>query len=319
VAVNMRDELAGEVVDYSAADVETVRDLVERLSESGGFQGAELGRSLDVFTKMVEDHDCITFLSFTANLVSTGLRGVLAEVIRSKMVDVVVTTGGTADHDIARAKGGRYYRGQFFSDDNALRKKQIHRLGNVMIPLNSYGPIIESFVKELVTELGPSPFMSPSEILAAAGKRIDDKHSILRAAYDAGVPVVSPGLVDSSFGTALWYSYQRGKFKLDVLKDMTLMSDKVFERKRTGAIILGGGISKHHTLWWNQFREGLEYVLAITTGVEYDGSLTGARISEAVSWKKVKSDALQSTIAGDATVIFPIIVVAYRQSLGRAK
>jgi len=310
----MRDDLSDEVADYSTAEINDVHDLVERLSRSGGFQAREVGRGLDVFAKMVEDKDCTRFLSFTANVVSTGLRGVLAEVIRDKMVDVIITTGGTADHDIARAEGGRYYYDQFFADDVELRKKKIHRLGNVMIPLKSYGPPIENFVGKIVTELGGNSFMSPSEILAVAGKHITDRHSILRAAHEAKVPIVSPGLVDSAFGTALWYSYQRGEFKLDVLKDMTLMSNKVFEKKRTGAIILGGGISKHHTIWWNQFKEGLEYVLAITTGTEFDGSLTGARISEAITWGKVKPDALQATIMGDVTVIFPLILAAYRQS-----
>lgn len=315
----MPGELSDEVTDYSTAEVGNVYDLVAKLSKSGGFQAREIGRGLDVFTEMVEDKDCTRFLSFTANMVSTGLRGVLAEAIRDKTVDVVITTGGTADHDIARAEGGRYYHGQFFADDAELRRKKIHRLGNVMIPLKSYGPPIESFVTKLVSELGEKPFMSPSEVLAAAGKHITDKHSILRAAYEARVPIVSPGLVDSAFGTALWYSYQRGGFKLDVLKDMTLMSDKVFEKKRTGAIILGGGVSKHHTIWWNQFKEGLEYVLAITTGTEFDGSLTGARISEAITWGKVKPDALQATIMGDATVVFPLILTAYRQSKSKAK
>ncbi len=315
----MRDELSEKVVDYTTAEINDVYDLVERLSKSGGFQAREVGRGLDLFAKMVEDKDCTRFLSFTANVVSTGLRGVLAEVIRDKMVDVVITTGGTADHDIARAQGGQYYYDQFFADDAELRKKKIHRLGNVMIPLKSYGPPVESFVSNIVAELGGSPFMSPSEILAIAGKHITDKNSILKAAYEAKVPIVSPGLADSAFGTDLWYSYQRGEFKLDTLKDMTLMSNKVFERKRTGAIILGGGISKHHTIWWNQFKEGLEYVLAITTGTEFDGSLTGARISEAITWGKVKPDALQATIMGDVTIIFPLILTAYRQSRNRAK
>jgi len=315
----MSSELSDEVIDYSTDEVSDVYDLVTKLSKSGGFQAREIGRGLDVFAKMVEDKDCTRFLSFTANMVSTGLRGVLAEAIRDKMVDVVITTGGTADHDIARAEGGRYYYDQFFADDADLHRKEIHRLGNVMIPLKSYGPPIERFVANLVAGLGGSPLMSPSEVLSIAGEHITDKHSILRAAYEAKVPIVSPGLVDSAFGTALWYSYQRGEFKLDILKDMTLMSDKVFEKKRTGAVILGGGISKHHTIWWNQFKEGLEYVLAVTTGTEFDGSLTGARISEAITWGKVKPDALQATVMGDATVVFPLILAAYRQSKSKAK
>ena len=48
---------------------------------------------------------------------------------------------------------------------------------------------------------------------------------------------------------------------------------------------VGGGISKHHVIWWNQFREeaGMDSAVSITTAPEFDGSLSGARLREAVS------------------------------------
>ncbi|MGI0068184.1 MAG: deoxyhypusine synthase family protein, partial [Thermoplasmata archaeon] len=88
------------------------------------------------------------------------------------------------------------------------------------------------------------------------------------------------------------------------------LSDLVFKARRSGAIMLGGGISKHHTIWWNQFREGLDAALYITTAVEWDGSLSGARTREAVSWGKVKATARHTTVDGDVTVLFPLMVGA---------
>jgi len=305
-----RKPFTDEIKDYSAK-LSSFSDLVKRMGEGGGFQAREVSKALDVLVRMEKDPDCMKFLSFTANLVATGLRGVIAEAVRDGLVDVVITTGGTADHDIARSLGGKYYLGNFLEDDVRLHNEELHRLGNVIVPLISYGPIVEGFVRKLVDELGNGKSFSPSEMLAEAGKRLNDGNSILHAAFLKGVPVISPGIVDSAFGTALMYEYQKGKLRLDVLKDMKLMSDEIFEKKRTGAIILGGGISKHHTLWWNQFRDGLDYVLAITTGMEFDGSLTGARISEAISWGKVKTTALISNVLGDATIIFPLLLAAY--------
>ncbi|MEM4141489.1 MAG: deoxyhypusine synthase family protein, partial [Thermoplasmata archaeon] len=78
--------------------------------------------------------------------------------------------------------------------------------------------------------------------------------------------------------------------------------------KKTGALMIGGGISKHHTIWWNQFKGGLDYAIYITTAVEYDGSLSGARTREAISWGKIKQKAKHITVEGDATVLLPIIV-----------
>ncbi|MEM4057270.1 MAG: deoxyhypusine synthase family protein, partial [Thermoplasmata archaeon] len=70
----------------------------------------------------------------------------------------------------------------------------------------------------------------------------------------------------------------------------------------------GGGISKHHTIWWNQFKGGLDYAVYITTAEEYDGSLSGARLREAVSWGKIKAKAKYITVEGDATIILPILI-----------
>jgi len=70
-------------------------------------------------------------------------------------------------------------------------------------------------------------------------------------------------------------------------KDETLLSDLVWNSKVSGALMIGGGVSKHHTIWWNQFKDGLDYTVFITTATEYDGSLSGARTREAISWGKI--------------------------------
>ena len=74
--------------------------------------------------------------------------------------------------------------------------------------------------------------------------------------------------------------------------------------------MIGGGISKHHVIWWNQFRNGLDYAVQVTTAPEWDGSLSGARVREAVSWGKVKPEARRVTVEGDATVLLPLLAGA---------
>jgi deoxyhypusine synthase len=96
--------------------------------------------------------------------------------------------------------------------------------------------------------------------------------------------------------------------KINLLKDSGELSETIFTAKKTGALIVGGGISKHHTLWWNQFREGLDYAVYISTADEWDGSLSGARPREAVSWGKISQKADTVMVEGDASVILPIVV-----------
>jgi len=90
----------------------------------------------------------------------------------------------------------------------------------------------------------------------------------------------------------------------------------VFDSKRTGALIIGGGISKHHTIWWNQFKDGLDYAVYLTTASEYDGSLSGARPKEAISWNKIKPTSKHAVVIGDATITLPLLVAALPEKIG---
>lgn len=283
--------------------------MMTQLRGMGGFSSTILIQGIDVLEKMIRDRRCTRFLSFTANLVATGLRGTLADIVRRGLIDIVVTTGGAIDHDIARSFGGEYFKGTFQTDDALLRSKEIHRLGNVFIPSSSYGIAVEKATFSVLDEIaGRSEVWAPSSLLREVGKKIEDPDSILGAAARREIPVIVPGITDSAFGTDLFIYAETHKFQINPLLDMKLISDKVFESHRTGALILGGGISKHHTLWWNQFKDGLSYAVSITTAIEYDGSLSGARLHEAITWGKIKPEGENVTIDGDATILFPIMI-----------
>ncbi|MCS7099226.1 MAG: deoxyhypusine synthase, partial [Sulfolobales archaeon] len=265
-------------------------------------------RAAEILREGLRDSDA-RFLSFTGNLVATGLRGVLAQLIEAGFFNVVITTCGTVDHDIARSMGGRYYRGDFDLSDVELSERGIHRLGNVLIPRDSYGTVIESYVRELVGRLARERLVwGVREVLQEVGRDLSkDSNSILGSAYRSGARVYVPGITDGAFGTSLFIFSQFEKVRLDPFRDMKELSDIVFSSKKSAALVLGGGISKHHTIWWNQFRGGLDYAVYVTTAVEWDGSLSGARTREAISWGKISSRGKHVTVYGDATVILPIL------------
>ncbi len=309
---NIRKELLKESVkDYKVDKDTTIAQLIEFFKESGGFTCVDIAKAVDILTEAYSKENCINFLSFPACIIATGLRGLLADLIKRDLIHVIITTGGTIDHDLARSFGGKYYSGSFDLDDVMLKDLNIHRLGNVLVPLENYGPLIEKVTWQLVGEI--SSLTSKSvfgvrELLYEIGKRISDENSILAQAAKHGVRVYAPGILDSAFGTSLFTYSQLHNFKLDLFKDMKELADIVWEAKCCSALMIGGGISKHHTIWWNQFRGGLDYAVYITTAIEYDGSLSGARLREAISWGKLKRNAKHVTIHGEATVILPLIL-----------
>ncbi len=285
-----------------------VKSLISLYRDIHGFMASNLAIAADILAEGVKEAD-LRFISFTGNLIATGVRGIISQLIDEGVFNVVITTCGALDHDIAKSLGGLYIKGSFDVDDVDLEKRGIHRLGNIFIPFESYGLKVEAFVKELIPKaLKVKEEWSVRELLNLAGELLkDDPNSILGAAYRRGVPVYVPGITDGAFGTNLFMYSQQTPFKLNILKDVKEIMDLVFNSKKSLALVLGGGISKHHTIWWNQFKDGLDYAVYITTAVEWDGSLSGAKTKEAISWGKIKPQAKHVTVYGDVTVLLPII------------
>jgi len=286
------------------------------MSKSGGFESRNLVDGLDILHVMIEDKKCLKFLSFVGALISTGLRGIIVEMLKNKMFDVVITTCGALDHDIARHYSN-YLEGTFTMDDNELADKEIHRLGNVLVPMKSYGPLIEEKMQAFLEKSYQSgkKEMSTRDISKMIGENLGED-SFLYWANKNNIPVVVPGIMDGAVGSQIWmFTQKHSDFKLNVAADGDLLSELIFKAEKSGALMIGGGISKHHTLWWNQYRNGLDYAVYITTAQEFDGSLSGALVREAISWGKVTQNAKQTTIHAEATTILPFLYSALLSKL----
>ncbi|MGA3191317.1 MAG: deoxyhypusine synthase [Candidatus Bathyarchaeia archaeon] len=308
------------VEDYAFSEKMTVDELVSQMEKAWGFTAGKLAVGLNIMERMVEDKKCVKFLSFTGNLVATGTRGALKELVKRKLVDVVVTTCGTVDHDVARC-WKNYYRGSFLMSDARLHGEEINRLGNVLVPNESYGMIIEEKMRSLLQSLWQKGIkeLSSGQLCREIGKSICNESSILYWAAENKIPVFVPGITDGAVGYQTWLFSQDHDFRLNPLKDCGELNEIVFEAKKSGALLVGGGISKHHTLWWNQFKGGLDYAVYISTADEWDGSLSGARPREAVSWGKISEKARKAMIEGDASLILPLMVSALITRIGKAR
>lgn len=305
------------VRDITIGKDSTLQDIFSQMSTSGGFESRNLADGLEILSTMENDKQCLKFLSFVAAITSTGLRGIIRDMIKNKMFDVVITTCGALDHDIARYFSN-YLEGSFTLDDSDLLKKNIHRLGNVLVPMDSYGPVIEEKMQKFLEAAYKSGKreMSTADIARLIGENMGEE-SFLYWAYKNNIPVIVPGIMDGAVGSQIWmFTQKHADFKINVAADSEILSALIFKAKKSGALMLGGGISKHHTLWWNQYREGLDYAVYITTAQEFDGSLSGALVREAISWGKVTQDAKQTTIHGEVTTVLPFLYSALLGRLG---
>ena len=289
----------------------TIEKIFEELSTSGGFEAVNLSTGLDILSEMIPDEKCVKFISFVGAVVSTGLRGIIKDMIKNNWFNVAITTCGALDHDIAKHYS-HYKEGSFTMDDGELADQEIHRLGNVLVPMESYGPLIEEKMQGFLEEEYKKGVkeMSSADICKMIGRHLGED-SFLYWAFKNNVDVVVPGIMDGAVGSQIWmFSQKHADFKLNLIEDANLLSGIIFKAEKSGALMIGGGISKHHTLWWNQYREGLDYAFYITTAQEFDGSLSGALVREAISWGKVTQKARETTLHAEVTTVLPFIYAA---------
>ncbi|MGB9675334.1 MAG: deoxyhypusine synthase [Candidatus Nanoarchaeia archaeon] len=309
-----------EVKDLELKKGLKISELVAQFETGGGFTAKKIALGAKILENMLKDKDCIKILSLPAAPIATGMRGIVKELVKRKLFDVVITTCGLLDHDLARTFKP-YLEGDFALNDTELHKKGLFRLGSVVIPKESYADVIEEKMQALLhtlVEKGRTSISSYElswEIGASLEKEPNKESSILYWAWKNKIPIFVPGLTDGAVGSQIWLFSNKTQFKIDPLADEQKLAELIFDAKKLGALMIGGGISKHHTIWWAQFKSGLDYAVYITTAPEWDGSLSGAQTREAISWGKLKERAPHITIEGEATVLLPLLISAVLDKL----
>jgi len=293
-----------------------------------GFQATNFGKGIEEINKMIskrmepldsEDiseegpkNNCTIFLGYTSNMASCGVRENIRFLVEHKLVDCLVTTAGGIEEDLIKCLAPTYL-GDFALDGRELRSKGINRIGNLLVPNDNYVkfehwimPIFDKMLQEQ-KELGI--VWSPSKVISRLGKEINDESSIYYWAAKNNIPVFSPALTDGSIGDMMFFhSFRNPGLVLDILQDLRTLNKMAMKAKNTGMIIVGGGLIKHHICNANLMRNGADYSVFLNTASEFDGSDSGARPDEALSWGKIRKDATPVKIYGESTLLFPLLV-----------
>lgn len=300
-----------EIKDFNINPEIKVKDLLEKLNDAG-FQATELGKAAQIVKNMKKNNAKI-FLSFTSNIAASGLRGLIAQLIKEKLVQVISTSSGTLDEDFIKSVKP-YLKGTFNADDEELGKKGINRMGNVFVPNDRYECLEDKLPKILEKAYAIKKRWFPSELIKFIGENMQDESSIMFQAAKNNVKIFCPGITDGAVGLQLTFFQQKHPdFEIEVVKDFKNIIDEAGNAKKTAGLILGGGIAKHHAIIANLMREGFDYCVYISSSSPFTGSLTGATTQEAKSWGKIKPGAESITVYSDATIVFPMLAAVLLQ------
>jgi deoxyhypusine synthase len=300
-----------------------------------GFQATAFGRAVETVNRMlswtlndepiVEDEDdafrtanmrqkvrCKVFLSFTSNIISAGTREVLRYLAEHSMVQVMITTAGGIEEDFVKCLADMHL-GEFYLSGSSLRKEGLNRTGNLLVPNSNYVlfgqwllPILDAMHDEQETQ---NVHWTPSKMIARLGKEINNPQSVYYWCYKNNTTVFSPAITDGSIGDMLFaHCIKRPGLIIDIVEDVWRMDNEALSARKSGVLILGGGLAKHHNLNAHIMRNGADFAVYVNTAQEFDGSDAGASPDEAVSWGKINIDCKPVKVNCDATIVLPILV-----------
>ncbi len=305
-----------KVKDFLWKPTMSVEELVDSFG-SVGYQAVELNEAVNVVLKMKRSGAKV-FLTFTSNMVTSGLRGFFAQLCKLQIPNILVTTSGAIEEDIMKSLQEDFEIGSFYADDTELHERGENRVGNLIIRNESYMKFEDVMINYLEKIYEKKKRISSSELLYELGLMLNDENSILFQAAKNNIPIYCPGIADSSFGFHLFMFQKKHKdFIVDTILDMDrIVTDLSFDEKK-GIISLGGSISKHYAVFSALLSGGFDYAVYLTTSHASSGSMSGATTQEAKSWGKIKDDAEAATVNGDVCITFPLMMTSVLDKLKR--
>lgn len=293
-------------------------ELIDMMGKTA-FQARNLHRASTIANMMVADKDCAIILTLAGSLISAGMKSAIVDLMKNNMVDVIVSTGANiVDQDFLEALGYYHYQGTQFVDDNELRELMIDRIYDTYIDEEDLRAC-DMTVAEIANSLEPRPYSS-REFIEEMGKWLVQNNlgegSIIRTAYEKGIPIFVPAFSDCSAGFGLvhhQFNTTGDVVSIDSAKDFLEITKIKIENKTTGILMLGGGVPKNFTQDIVVAAEVLgidadmhKYAVQITVADERDGGLSGSTLKEASSWGKVETT-YEQMVFSEVTIAFPLL------------
>jgi len=317
----------------------TVGELADEYGDAG-IGASAVHEAVDVYAEMLGDGDVTNFFGLAGAMVPTGMRRIVADLIRDGHIDALVTTGANLTHDAIEAIGGKHHHGEVHAEgkterehDERLRDEGVDRIYNVYLPQEHFA-LFEGHLRDEVfpaleaecEDEGAVSIRRFTEELGRANADANDAKDVAEgagvaaAAYEHDVPIYCPAVQDSVLGLQAWMYSQTSEFTLDALSDMTTITDQAFDAEKAGAMVVGGGVPKNYTLQTMLVApDAYDYAVQLTMDTPETGGLSGATLDEARSWGKLEKAARNASVYADATITLPLVVAAARERIAGAE
>ncbi len=305
----------------------SVAGLLEKM-EGAGFGAKQLAESHRIWLDMLDDNSTV-YMCGSGNLIPSGMRRLMAYVIKNRFVDVLVMSGQTLFQDIHETLGRNHYQAHPSMDDEELELSEVYRIGDMLANQDEYREADE-WVGSVVNQFDVTRQYSIREFLHLMGRELAEiaaEDGILTSAYKARVPIFCADLMSSELavGIARCRFEKKVQFQFDIIQD-TLDMMTIAQKTRNSAIITLGDAQGQNFV---NMTELAAYVNRITPrGHKYAVSISANNPNYGVRtpsisgnhsqvFGKLLKGATTAYVDCDPSIALPMIVTALSQTAAK--
>ncbi len=323
-------------------------DLTDQMSVTA-FGGRLVGEAVDTLTQMFKDKDTFVVLTLSGAMTVAKMGLIVTEMIDRGLVQAIVSTGALMAHGLIEGAGMTHFKVPQPIADPELYLKGYDRVYDTL-ELEKNLDDLEKVIDQIFEDIDPRIVLSSRYLNEKIGKHLSlniKQRSILKSAYQKGVPVYVPAFSDSELGLDLGL-YNRRQIKenkpvraFNPFLDLEHYTGMIIRQKKLGIFTIGGGVPRN---WAQQVGPYIDCIFArdalldektvyseknplmFSYGVRICpepvewGGLSGCTYSEGMSWGKFYPPELGgrfSEVLSDATVVWPLMMKAVFEKLGK--
>ncbi len=305
----------------------SVAGLLEKM-EGAGFGAKQLAEAHRIWLDMLDDNSTI-FLCGSGNLITSGMRRLIAYVIKNRFVDVIVMSGTVLYHDIHEILGRSHYQAHPSMSDEELEGSDVLRLGDVIVSREEYQEADE-WIGSVINQLELSRPYSIREFLHLLGRELSEiahEDGILTSAFKAKIPVFCPDLPGSEMAIGI----ARAKFekKIQIMFDTTqdtMEMGTIAQRTRHSGIISLGSMGSQNLVnnadlasyITRTTPRGHKYAISIATdSCPLDIRTPSYACSHTSVFGKLNRGATTAYVPCDPSIALPMIITALSQTAAK--
>ncbi len=305
----------------------SVAGLLEKM-EGAGFGAKQLAEAHRVWLDMLDDNSTI-YLCGSGNLIPSGMRRLLAYVIKNRFVDVLVMSGEVLFHDIHETLGRNHFQAHPSMSDDELEASDVARMGDLLANQEEYHEADE-WVGSVINQLDNTRSYSVREFLHLLGRELAEiahEDGLLTAAYKSRVPVYCPDILGSplSVGIARCRFEKKIQFNFDITQDTMEMMMIANKTRNSGVITLGSvcsqnmvNIAEVSSYITRTTPRGHKYAVSITTdSVPLETRTPSFSGNHTQMFGKLLKNATTAYVPSDPSIALPMIITALAQTAAK--